>query len=378
MVQDWIWKRAVALLVAAGLFAVLVAGISADDEYEEAVAAHALKPTQAIAEVPEEFNELFLIQWGGGSLYHLKARLATMGCMLNTIWVYENREWYSYNQYNVPDQLNQPFLARFKDHIPPTTLYGTCIGICARDIEFGDLIERGECQQWEDILELWILDREDLEASGHPTIDDDAICTDDFNPIVKEKVFSLLPVLPDTCIVRQVPKPSSFHGRALAYTGYIVLWFEPVPHDLSEDSKESRRIAELSTEMHELCHMQQSYYIIQQEKLNRIDIDIYHTDAYKEFMALTGFTASYDEASWAFQLPDNSMFKEIYSINPVELSAELCSFYILENIWEQSGYTKNWHADKGVGFNPQKYLTPEVKEWLETYMVLPYPNYGEE
>ena len=56
--------RAAALLAAAGMFIFLAEGISADNDIAEAVTARVLKPTQAIAEVPEEYNELFEIQWG--------------------------------------------------------------------------------------------------------------------------------------------------------------------------------------------------------------------------------------------------------------------------------------------------------------------------
>ena len=380
-----LWKRAAALLAAVGMSIFLAGGISADDENAEAEAARVLKPTQAIAEVPEEYNELFEIQWGGGSLYYLKARLATMGCMLNTIWAYDNNRWFSYNQYNVPHSLNQAFITQFKDSIPAATLYATCIEICSFDIDTESFLKAGECKSWEqDIQPVWIQQKAELQANGHPVIDDDAVCNNDFHPLVKEKVFSLLPLMPDTCIVRQLYTSAEYTGtrfiRGGAYAGYIVLWLEPPSLYNDENLRERISVRALHTEIHELCHIQQGYYLVQQAPLNQtlhIEIEIYKTDANKEFMDTVGFT---EPTEWNFELPEDSVYREIYSKNPIELSAELCSLYLLDMIGEESKYALiTYHSDyEGPKvpnpFDPYRYLTPEIIEWLETYMVLPYPN----
>ena len=76
------FRRVAALLVAVGLLAVSVAGVSADNGDEEAaVAAVAteLRPTQVSADIPEGYETLFPLQWGGGSLPQLKGRLAEQG-----------------------------------------------------------------------------------------------------------------------------------------------------------------------------------------------------------------------------------------------------------------------------------------------------------
>ena len=360
-----LWKRAAALLAAVGMSIFLAGGISADDENAEAEAARVLKPTQAIADIPQEYNELFEIQWGGGSLYHLKARLATMGCMLNTIWVYDNNRWFSYNQYNVPHTLNQAFITQFSGGIPAITLYGTCIHICNFNIDGGRIIAGGGCETWEDIQALWIQQKTELQTTGNPTIDDDASCNDDFHPLVKEKVFSLLPIIPDTCIVRQAyENPVGVRGGA--YGGYIALWSKPLSHYETEAEKEASRIRALHTEIHELCHIQQKYYSVQQAPLNQtlhIEIEIYKTDANKEFMDTVGFT---EPTEWNFELPEDSVYREIYSKNPIELSAELCSLYLLDKIGQRSEYVFTI-----PNFNLNRYLTPQIVEWLETYMILP-------
>ena len=52
---------------------------------------------QAIGNIPAEYNTMFSVEWGGGSLYQLKANLATQGCIVNNIVVTENGLTHSYN-----------------------------------------------------------------------------------------------------------------------------------------------------------------------------------------------------------------------------------------------------------------------------------------
>jgi len=369
-----LWKRAVALLAAVGVSIFLAGGISADDENAEAVAVRALKPTQAIADIPQEYNELFTIQWGGGSLYHLKARLATMGCMLNTIWVYDDNQWYGYNQYNVPHSFNQPFLTQFKDGIPTTSLHGSCIEICSFDIEADSFLKAGECKDWEDIREYWEQSIAERDTSGGNELEGNE-CNNDFTLIVKRMVFPLLPLLPDTCVIRQMyinpdyTKPRYVGGGASV--GYINLSLEPLSfYNESKELQEKIRIRALHIEIHELCHIQQFYYSVQQAKLNQnvyIGIEIEKTDANQELMDIVGFT---ELTEWNFQLPEDSAYREIYSIYPTELSAELCTLYLFEKIGMRSTKYKN--------YDPNRYLTPQIVQWLETYMVLPRPNVEDE
>ncbi len=368
--------RAAALLAAAGMFIFLAEGISADNEIAEAVTARVLKPTQAIADIPEEYDELFEIQWGGGSLYHLKARLATMGCMLNTIWVYDDNQWYGYNQYNIPHSFNQAFITQFSGGIPATTLYATCIEICSFDIETDFFLKAGECKSWEDIRWHWERSIAEVDASGGNELEGNE-CNNDFTSVVKERVFSLLPLMPDTCVIRQMyinpdyTKPRYIGGGASV--GYINLSLEPLSFYTGEWNKELReeiRIRTLHIEIHELCHIQQFYYSAQQAKLNQeiyIGIAMYKTDANKEFMDIVGFI---EPTERNFQLPKDSIYREIYSTNPIELSAELCTLYLFEKM--------GMRTPEYASYDPHRYLTPEIVEWLETYMVLPYPNYGEE
>ncbi len=387
--------RAAALLAAAGMFIFLAEGISADNDIAEAVTARVLKPTQAMAEVPEEYDELFEIQWGGGSLYHLKARLATMGCMLNTIWVYDDNQWYGYNQYNVPRSFNQPFLTQFSGGIPATTLYGDCIDICTFDITTGDVIEYYECASFETLKQAgWFFDLD---------IQDETPCTDNFHPTVIQKVFPLLAILPNTCIVHEDRRDTTrgVSGKAFMTTTnetpFIVIYI----HNNNYRSRQEFEIIKLNKEIHELCHINQYWQWVEQLKAGipfRNDISngdhfynvdrLYNSPQGKEFIELTDFILTgedqYRVKQW--KLPTNSIYKDMYHINPLELSAELCTMYIVDKIEERSNYDYqryNRHANlydrvPVRNINVSKYLTPEIIEWLETYMVLPRPNVEDE
>ena len=103
--------------------------------------------------------------------------------------------------------------------------------------------------------------------------------------------------------------------------------------------------------------------------------------------------------AWKWVLPEDSIYTNIYSRNPIELSAELCTLYILDKIGatsvyrydryvygfkqdrideiQSSGYFE-WiplpsfrNGPYAREFDTSPYLSPEVVEWLETYVVLP-------
>ncbi len=287
--------RAAALLAAAGMFIFLAEGISADNDIAEAVTARVLKPTQAIADVPEEYDELFEIQWGGGSLYHLKARLATMGCMLNTIWIYDDNQWHRYNQYNVPHSFNQPFLTQFSGGIPAATLYGDCIDICTFNEFRGEVVEGRKCTTFEEERQRGSIT--DYGTILNLPIEQDTPCDDGFDSRVKQHIFPLLPILSNTCIVRQATEnPINIRGRiglGNDNTLFFVLVWSNVSRFKSEEAMRALRKNALHIEIHELCHIQQEYYVVQQFIPYRynsfLGSDWYSTEAYKKFQNLTGF-----------------------------------------------------------------------------------------
>ena len=372
-----LWKRAAALLAAVGMSIFLAGGISADDEIAEAEAARVLKPTQAIADIPQEYNELFEIQWGGGSLYHLKARLATMGCMLNTIWAYDNNRWFSYNQYNVPHSLNQAFITQFKDTIPATTLYGDCYNIC--DFGYYKYNGGGECLSYKEMHENNL-----ISVNPSNRIDITDTCSNDFDIHIKENVLSFLPLLPRTCVVRKESR-SNIRGYVhelskITYQPFLVLYRPNFQNNRQKDFA-------LNNEIHELCHIQQQYFLVQQLKphqSNILDGAWYRSKAGRDLSAITQLQFNTNNGRW--EMPQDSVYRDIYAHNIEELAAELCAMYItnktgISSIYDYAIYNNNTNKFISIPIRNtdlSKYLTPQVVEWLERYMVLPYPNVEEE
>ena len=332
-----------------------------------------LQPTQVIATIPQEYNEVFSLQWGGGSLYQLKQRLATMSCIVDTIWVYNNNQWHPYNQYQVPSTLtpNINFKNTYSQLIPAGTLYASCFDIC----EFGGR----ECITFEIRIERA------SEYTSNTMLslrESNSTCTDDFDSRVKEQILPLLAIRPDLCIIRQVRDDvPGIGGRAVIHS--VKQPFILVYGDILSvtESARSNTIA-LQKEIHELCHINQYWYWIQQ--LQRDAPARYRTYDYfessmhgKEFIDLVGFTQT-NEGVW--DLPADSVFRDVYSPNPAELSAELCSLYFLDIIdtqnttYEYIKYDKENEQIVSVPYREvdvNTYLTPEIRQWLETYVVLP-------
>ena len=486
-------RRALALLAAAGLFAVLVAGISADEGDEGAAAARMLGPTEVVAEIPEEYGTLFQIQWGGGSLFQLAGRLASQGCAMNTLWVHDGGQWHPYNRYDVPrdaaliqefirlyernlpagtfyatcadrpdeqnlqptqivadiaeeydtlfslqwgggsllhlkgrlatmgcvvnnisfsdpatntqyiynqynshstDPQNQQFLQTFTSYIPAGTLSADCYNVCDVSdqgcLSFEELWEQIPAEDREDIL--WLVDglRSALSA--------DIPCDDSFHPQVKEQVLPYLPIHPNACIIKQVPfRNWGFNGTAIGYPR-----LNTPPFVFLTGSREYHRsdaeyeLLRLKTEIHELCHINQRWHAMQAlgpelhtkyaefRNLNHSFNYFYTSEHGTEFIDMVGFTVNKKgteeyEGFWRWNLAQGNIYRNIHFFNPVELSAELCAMYFLDKMGLESSYRyEEYHPEYNVllltdirDFDVSPYLTPEIVEWLETYMILP-------
>ena len=480
-------RRAVALLVAAGLFAVLVAGISADDGGEETVAEVALRPTRVIADIPDGYEVLFQLQWGGGSFSQLKGRLAGQGCALNTLWVYGEDRWHGYNRYDLPQEflLNQQFIERYEQDVPAGTLYATCadqplaqdlqltqivaevprdydtmfeshwgggslytlkgrlatMGCMVNNISYTDpatnipytynqyntrstdrtnqqFLQRYEqfmpagtlsadcydvcefggerCLSFDELREQEGNFREYFSAIGilralNFMIDETTPCTQEFHPTIQERVLPLLPIRPDTCVVRKENISTiGVGGNVGGYTWYASVNAPPFfvmydPSSLSFRDTQEYKDFLLIGEIHELCHMNQTYQQVQglnAERFFNEDNHIWFKNSPqgKAFIDMIGFISIGDNW-WA--LP-SGIYRDIYSKNPIELSAELCSMYLLDKIGATQRYEQyeKWiTTTNGNGyfrpfspipnFNVNTYLTPQIREWLETYMILP-------
>ena len=379
-----------ATILAAALVAALLAAAALADDGEEAPAEPtltALQPTQIIADIPEGYGRLFPLRWGGGSLYHLKGRLATMGCVANTLFLYDNDRWWAYNQYQVPQAhpTNQEFREAYEAFIPPTTLYADCYRIC----EFTQTRPESEwlwrypesnsreCLSYEYVRGKNFYDLRDQ------SVDDETPCDDDFDPRVREHV---LPVVPEVCIVRQQDDGGGYSGFASFTTinaPPVMIVFEG--RNIYRTSEE-RDLIRLSVEIHELCHINQAWWWIQHmapDYRRAVYSFIYYFEDSpqgQEFRNLLGF----EQFGSIWRVPTDSVYRVdgIYHPNiPMELSAELCSMYLLDMMGMRSVYDYEKLSGSGDRFlevpvpvrrvDVNKYLTPEVRAWLEEWMILP-------
>ncbi len=385
------WRQAATLVVIA--LAVLAAltltgAVTADDGEEAATAPTTLQPTQVVAEIPEGYNQLFPFQWGGGSLYQLKMRLATMGCIANTIWNYDGGEWRGYNQYNVPSTLNADWLAAYGEFVPAGSLFATCFDVC----EFSYFeAPRGDrpCRSL-----VWLRASEQWDGLWNYPIDDSTECTDDFDERVKDHVLPSMPVYPGVCIFRlrtqggiggsvNQPIPSWAGGR-YPYWPSLIVTYEPPRHP----NDEGYGPLLLGAEIHELCHTNQYFHFIEQMQPDRLintpsgkSVLWRTTKPGRSFIDLVGFTQdeagdwSLPDAASAWALPDGlaAHFDEyMYGTDePTELAAELCAMYFADRMGELSWY--EWLVVEGHAkdFDPAQYLTDEIVQWIETWVALP-------
>ena len=309
MGPGWLLKRMAALLAAGGLLAASVTGISADEGGEESAEQAALQPTQVVAEIPEEYDVLFPLEWGGGSLLHLKGRLATMGCIADTIWVWDNNKWNPYNQYQVPHTLPviQEFKQTYTDYIPATTIYADCTNIC--EFNNNSCLSFDEQRKRENNYK----DRSHFKIS--PLTDSDS-CTTNFNPKVTSQVLPNLPTRPDTCIVRkEINDGKGVGGVVLALPintpPFITIFDDPTPYRTPTEHTDTL----LNLEIHELCHINQDWHWVQQLQFN--SDDFYRPTRYPSnsphghtFINLVGYKKNTDGV-WT--LPFNSVYRDIYS-----------------------------------------------------------------
>ena len=330
-----------------------------------------LHPTQIVADIPGEFDTMFELHWGGGSLFQLKGRLATMGCIANNISVTDpdtNRE-YVYSQYSTRNPIpNEQFLKRYEQLVPAGSLSADCYEVC-------NFFNTSHCISFKE--------RRHHYSSGAFSSLQHSTCTDNFLPQVEEVVFPLLPMHPDVCVVRD------FNQNTGTIGGYVFTIGVSQPFIFVQGSNptndEYLTYNALHTEIHELCHINQHWHWIQQ--ISHSSYHIYRPTQYfnnsehgKEFIDLIGFTLVIGSSS---TLPDDSVYRNIYSKEPLELAAELCNMYLiekmgLESIYEYRIYNyPNRNTSNDYIRVPRRkidvdiYLTPEIREWLETYMILP-------
>ena len=200
------------LIVPAALVATIAiaAAASAQIRADES----SLQPTEITAQIPITPDTPFPLRWGGGSLHHLKARLATLGCIADLIWAYDetSAQWRPYSQYRAPTSLNQPFLDDFREHLPAGDLYATCFDPC--EFRYFDDPPDAAIRCGAHPTNLSQLERADWSGGvpfgfGEP-------CTDDWHPTVAERVLPDLPRHPAACVIHTPTVAHLRHRRRLA------------------------------------------------------------------------------------------------------------------------------------------------------------------
>lgn len=369
---EWRQAAALAVIALAVLAALALTGAATADDGEQAAAPPALQPTQVVAEIPEGYNQLFPFQWGGGSLFQLKSRLATMGCIANTIWNYDDDRWHGYNQYNVPSTLNADWLAAYEEFVPAGSLYATCFDVCKFSY-FGVTHHLSSC-----FSVAYAREQNFYDKFRYP-IDDSSECTDDFDERVEEHVLPSMPLYPNVCIIRQ-STPEVVTGSAGVIHPVVRTSGNLYPLDpviavvytrMVPPTTELGQVTALALEIHELCHTNQHYHFVQQMQPDRLTTEIENTSTGKwrttepgsSFIDLVGFARG-DDGEWSFPA---GTYEGIYgTTEPTELAAELCAMYFLDRMGERNPYELTRE-----NFDLGRYLTDEIVEWIETWVVLP-------
>lgn len=385
-------RRLLALAVLICAVGAAVAGVASAEEPDE------LPPGGLRGVISVEPGELFAIEWGGGSLYDLKRSLAVRGCMLDLLWLQGgNEEWHGYSQYRVPPSLQREFLERYEAGVPAGTLHATCLDICTLQYET------------ETIAAYDPRCRTAAEALSDDQNDASSLCTGEFDPLVIEHVMPLLPRRPDLCIVRidyDLEAGRANDRYAVGVSGALLnqyddaafetgerTWYEtypnrqPVilitsPRNPADERAPGTRAATLHAEVHELCHAAQDWIFLQSINQHSRQARPLHewwdqSEAGREFAAAVGFTRS-ETGRWT--LIDDRFYRYVYgSDHPAELAAELCAAYLFERMGQPSAYSflaydiqrraYYWRLAP-IEFDPDWFLKPLVRRWLEKYMVL--------
>lgn len=328
---------------------------------------------QFSGDLPSVYDQLVPLHWSGGSFAQLRARLATQGCLVNSVAAHTESgdrsegSWYLYNQFEWPHSLNVQFLDAFRDGIPSGQIWVSCYDICdfRPERDPSDPI----CLSFED----WA----DAVVGGLGFAPgEDKQCGSTWHPFIIERLLPLLPVPPGICIAYPSQAEYSVHypiGSRRPITGFWrPMRSQAVTILTSADVSSPDR--GLYVQIHELCHASQSWEEIM--TLSRYDPGLVKPElgtlvpSVHALIALLDYRAEPDPDNWhwphthKWTLPAESVFRDTYSDTPVELGAELCTMYVYEVLDPPHAYPRG---------NIARYLTDEIREWLGEYVfVLPH------
>lgn len=305
--------------------------------------------TQIVGELPErETAGTAFVQWGGGTLFQLTARLAVNGCDLSLLWVWDDAsQQYTGYTFQGPSFLNQPFNDKYAKIIPAST--------------------------------IWIRCTETLLALPFQSVDG-RTCGNHWYEEVQEAVLAYLPVPQASCMWRVADPDDS-----RAAFGPDSAWVRHETHNLWEYRRpvgsrpgqplmsrpldnhpiwgERGRMHPTFVQTNHLCMGNIQWYLDKWlgESPEDWRTGWYDSPAGQAYLdrGIHGWT-QHDDGSWS----GNNDWK--YS-NPLTEAWNMCSYYV--------GFTG--------GAAPQSFLddvlTPDVIDWVEDFMfVLPREPVGEE
>ena len=324
------------------------------------------------------------IQYGGGSFYQLVSRLSTQGCNVHTLSIYnqEKKQTYTYSFENTNEQ-NKEFTNNYKQHIPKdTNITITCVDNCT--IIYGlDLVEDERDKRWAMSREKCIdVNTDNARFDSSENIVSESLCGDNWSDKARE-FFFYVPIFQDTCKIDVIVRTFIFGGAAFSgilldqkamYQVYFPSLYIAQHKDISQQRTDMRL---LKTEFHELCHIHQYWYIFKEyidynylKDTASVDEKVWihklwiQTPMAQEFNEIVGF-AQRGDGTWKLRSDnpyDNTVAYGYLTSKPKELSAEICAYYLLQKIQPNSIYKKH---------SQSPYITEEIEQWIEKYIVLP-------
>ncbi|MXX47303.1 MAG: fibronectin type III domain-containing protein [Chloroflexi bacterium] len=306
------------------------------------------------------------IQYGGGTMYHLVSRLATSGCNVTELTI--GNATYSHLQLA---ESAQEFTDSYDLNIPKHTNIGVhCQDSCSlfyglelvTDPRERARITSDQCTHWD----RWRLDLSLVDKSL-------ADCDDQWRSPI-EDILRILPLFQEICRVEAAstsPRPRDAVTLQSMLINSSALFQFTVPTMWISNELPFRRM--LAREVHELCYMHQEWYTykyhLDYELLSSLSVEYVtslwkHSPMANELRDLVGFQFDSDEGAWV--LPADSPYRSLqrgdWANWPFRIAAEVCSWYILEKV-EPTALASRYKAPP--------YLTTELRQWVERYIVLP-------
>ena len=182
--------------------------------------------TEIAGSLPSD-GEIGLVVWGGGSLFQLQSRAATLGCQIQMIWLPEHHVG---GHFDAPSFVNQRFLHSFASQIPSQT----------------QVVLRCRAPSYTG----WQQPSRDERFFGQ-----------DWAPWVSANVLPRLPV-PDSLCIWRFDSPADAQ-QAFGEDTFVQAWAYYSSGNANAEVQPAvvmLRGQSVYVETHELCHAQQDWY----------------------------------------------------------------------------------------------------------------------